>query len=269
MARYFDIHSHIASNDFDSGREEIIDVMEEEGILTATIGVDYVSSREAARFAEATTGVYASVGCHPVDNTREIFQVERYRELVRDDSKIVAIGECGLDYFRLTGEQPEEKKRQRELFEEQVALAHELSLPLMIHARTREAHEEVIAILKNTPESKVPIRANIHFFTESTSIARQYYDLGCTTSFTGVITFTTDYDEVARYAPADRICVETDAPYATPVPHRGKRNDPTYIPLIVERLAAIRSVDTADLRELLLQNSLRLFQLSAAEKQVN
>jgi TatD DNase family protein len=155
-----------------------------------------------------------------------------------------------------------ERKRQYTLFESQIALAIEVGKPLMIH--TRSAHEEMLAILRSwKQEHGDKLRGNIHFFTAGYATAKQYFDLGFTISFPGVITFSSDYDDAVSMSPLERIMAETDSPYAAPVPHRGRRNTPAYIDEIYRRIATLRNQDSEVVRRQLTENAIREFKLVA------
>ena len=170
------------------------------------------------------------------------------------------IGECGLDYLRIKGDQDQDKKRQRDIFEAQLELAVEANKPLMIHCR--DAHEHMLDILKSKKRDHgEKLRGNIHFFTGSSDIAKRYFDLQFTVSFTGVITFAHEYDEVVRYAPDTMILSETDCPFVAPVPYRGKRCEPVFVREVVHRIAAIRDTDPEIMAETLVKNTFRLFKI--------
>jgi TatD DNase family protein len=155
----------------------------------------------------------------------------------------------------------EEKARQRALFEAQITIALWVNKPLMIHGRpskgSMDAYEDILAILKNHPG----IRGNVHFFVGNPAIAKQFLDLGFTMSFTGVLTFTHDYDEVVRYIPSDSLMSETDAPYVAPAPHRGKRNEPFFVRETIAAIARIRGGGLDQTAEMLRINASRSFHL--------
>jgi TatD DNase family protein len=185
--------------------------------------------------------------------------------------RVVAIGECGLDYYWpadggwVNGEM-EEKKRQAELFKRQIAIAVAVDKPLMIHGRptkgSMDAYEDILVILKEAKRTHGNrVRGNIHFFVGTLPIAEQFFALDFTISFTGVITFARDYDEVIRSAPIDRIMSETDSPYVAPVPYRGKRNEPMYVQEVVKKIAEIRGEDFEIVRKALVANALRTFKI--------
>ena len=168
-------------------------------------------------------------------------------------TKVVAIGECGLDYFKLSDKSV--KQKQKELFVRQIELALAVKKPLMLHIR--DSYTDVLDILKAYPE----IRTHAHFFAGDWSIAKKFIDRGDTISFTGVITFTSQYNEVIEKAPLDCLLAETDCPFVAPVPFRGQRNDPTTVSLIVEKIATIRKDNQEIIRQAMLKNAIRVFNL--------
>ena len=257
MPDFFDIHSHINFSDFDRDREDVIERSLGGGVWMINIGSDFLSSRKALEIAERyDKGVYASVGLHPNDNKDEIFQMENYSQLAKNN-KVVAIGECGLDLKN----QKSNLKNQKDIFEEQIKLAIKLDKPLMIHCR--EAHEEVIKIL-NTYYliHNTKLRGNIHFFSGDWEIAQKYFNLGFTISFTGVITFTRQYDEIIKKAPLEKIMIETDAPFVAPIPHRGERNEPLYVKKIAKKIAEIRKESYEKVAKVTTDNALKFFNIN-------
>jgi len=257
MQNYFDIHSHLQFRDFNKDRNDVIVRMGEKKVGTIVVGTDLVSSKEAIDLAEKNKNIFATIGLHPNDNKKEIFNLDEYRKLAQE-KKVVAIGECGLDYFRNSSS--EEKDRQEKIFESHIDLAVSENLPLMIHVR--DAHDDVIKILES---KKVlcgdKLRGNIHFFSGSVEEAKKYFDLNFTISFTGVITFTNDYDDVIKNSPIEMIMAETDSPFVAPDPFRGKRNEPTFVTEVVKKIAEIKGEDFETVRTILLENTNRVFKL--------
>ena len=184
------------------------------------------------------------------------------RDLVKDE-KVIAIGECGLEYFRIEDE--EVKKRQRELFIKHIELALEVGKPLMIHCRasqgSTDAYDDVLEILVSRChlDSIAQLKFCLHFFTGDWSTAQKILELGGYLSFPGVVTFTSQYDEVVKNAPLDRIMAETDAPFATPVPHRGKQNEPAYVQFVAERIAELRPEPREEVLTALVENTVRFY----------
>lgn len=211
------------------------------------IGTDYETSKQGIEIAQQHEGVWAAVGLHPNDNLNEQFEPQQYEELLRMP-KVVAMGEVGLDYYRTT--EARDQKLQKERFEEQLDLAVRMNMPIVLHSRdagkgsTGVVHPDMISILKNNLPSKLGVA---HSFTGTLDEARMYLDLGFYLGFNGIITFPPAggqalgmYDEMIRFAPLDRILLETDAPFLAPEPYRGQRNEPAYIIEVAKKLAEIK-----------------------------
>lgn len=249
---------------FDADREELARRMEEESFGGIVVGVDYDSSVQAVALAETHPHLWAAVGLHPNYTQEQEFDIEAFTELAKHP-KVVAIGECGLDNYR--PEHPEEtKEKQREVFRAHVELACALDKPLMIHARptqgTMDAYQELIHTLREYKEEQGDtLRGDIHFFVGGVEEARALVALGFTVSYTAVLTFTHDYDEVVREVPLTSLLSETDAPYVAPKDRRGTRNDPFAVRDVVRAMAQIRGEDEEMVREAVLENARRLFRL--------
>ncbi len=262
--KFFDIHAHVNFPDFDKDRDEVIKRALDAGVWMINVGTDYESSKKAVEIAEKyQEGVYASVGLHPNDANLAVSppsggETAKLRELARHP-KVVAIGECGLDFKS----QKSNLKSQIELFKKQIELAVEMDKPLMIHCR--EAHDDLINIL-TIYYSLLSTRhnGNIHFFSGTWEQAQKYFNLGFTISFAGVITFQTTYDvgritDIVSQAPLDKIMIETDAPFVAPVPYRGKRNEPLYVRKIAKKMAEIRGLSYEETAKITTGNALRFF----------
>lgn len=248
--KLFDIHSHLNFSDFNKDREEIIEKMKKSDVWTVCIGTDRKTSQECVGLAEKHENIFASVGLHPTD-VNDDYDDDYYRNLAQHP-KVVAIGECGLDYHR--DRKQETRDKQKEIFKKQIELARELDKPLMIHCR--DSHEDLIEIL----DSK--LRGNIHFFSGDWEIAQKYFALGFTISFAGPITFSNQYNETIKKAPLDKIMVETDAPFAAPVPYRGKRSEPLHVGEIAKKIAEIRGESYEKIAEATTKNALRFFSIN-------
>lgn len=270
--KYVDVHTHTHFAAYDEDRKKVIERALEAGVWMIQVGTQRDTSESAVALANGyPEGVYATVGLHPIHTEKsyhdtketgeggskgftsrgEDFDYAYYKKLA-DDPKVVAIGECGLDYYRL---HEDTKKKQRDIFERQIALSLETGKPLMLHIR--DAYEDALDILR----AHEGVRGNVHFFAGSWEVATQFLDLGFMLSFTGVITFTSDYDEVVRNAPLGRLLSETDAPYVAPAPYRGKRNEPAYVAEVVARIALIRGEDESAVRAALVRNAAVVFDL--------
>lgn len=259
MWKYIDIHSHLNFPDYDADREEVIARMKENEIATITVGTSLETSKSAVELARLHDNIFASIGIHPVDEPDSVFDEAAFEELVKDP-KVVAIGECGLDYGKEGVIDEEAKKIQKALFEKQIRFAVKHDKPIMIHARS--ANADIIAMLQDLKkELGDKLRGNAHFFTGTPEEAQAFFDLDFTVSFTGVITFARNYDETVKMAPLERIMSETDAPYVSPVPFRGKRNEPPYVIEVAKKIAEIKGLDEKTASEALVKNAVAKFRL--------
>jgi TatD DNase family protein len=278
--RYFDAHTHLQFVAFDDDREGAFARSQQAGVGMNLVGTQFDTSKAAVECASTRDEVWATIGLHPIHTSKshhdvnelgeggkdftsrgEVFDFAAYEKLARDP-KTIAIGECGLDYFRLD---EETKKVQAEAFVAQIELANTVNKPLMLHIRSAKhgegensAYNDAIELLK----AHTKVKGDVHFFAGTWDTAKKFLDLGFTLSFTGVVTFAKDYEEVVRNTPLDMLLTETDAPYVTPAPHRGKRNEPMYIPYIVRKIAEIKGLEEEEVRLQLLANAKRVFNLS-------
>lgn len=261
--RYIDAHSHLHGKEFDQDRELVLLRMKEKGVATITVGTDLEESKRALALAEESSLVWAALGQHPVDRPEEVFDEKIYRQLL-SSPRVVAVGECGLDYYRTSPEAREkEKTRQHDLFRRHIELSLSVGKPLMLHCRpskgTMDAYEETLEILAEYKQDG--LLGNVHFFVGTGGIAEQFLKLDFTFSFTGVITFASDYDSTLKSLPRGAILAETDAPYAAPVPFRGTRNEPPLVEKVAERIAMLRGEDLAATCLQLVENTKRVFKL--------
>ena len=263
--KYFDAHCHIQFDAYDTDRDELVSSMQDHEIGGLVVGVDWKSSQKAIALAECHDHLWASVGLHPNSTHVQPFDLAAYTKLAAHP-KVRAIGECGLDNYR-----PEDPRatnaKQREVFEQHVQLAIDTDKPLMIHSRpakgTQDAYRDLIEILTSYKrEYGDQLRGDIHFFVGGIDEARSLIELGFTLSYTAVLTFARDYDDVVRFVPLDRLITETDSPYVAPPPNRGRRNDPTAVTAVVESIASIRGEDLTMVRDQLVTNAMRLFALN-------
>jgi len=262
--KYIDVHTHVNLDAFKEDFREVAEHTHDEGVAYINVGTGKDTSARAVELLG--DGVYATVGLHPVraggqhddDGTPpETFDRTYYEGLAKRDG-VVAIGECGFDYFRV---EKETKAKQEEAFILQIELANDLGKPLMLHIRdvkgNMAAYEDAIAVLK----AHAKVLGNVHFFAGTYEIAKKFWDMGYTTSFTGVITFAHEYDETVKNAPLDMLHAETDAPYVAPVPFRGHRNEPLHVRAVYKRIAELRGEDEEIVRTQLLKNATRLFKV--------
>jgi len=265
---FIDIHAHLQDKQFDADREEVIAELEAQNIWSIQVGTDNKTSGQAVDLAREYDHLFATIGIHPVDKKDETFSEDIFQGLV-NSGRVVAIGECGLDYYYFKNDDNTvEKERQKNLFLAQLKFAVDHNLPLMVHCRPaqgsdEDAHRDMLAILtEKKKEYGDKLRGNIHFFTSTLGIAESYIALGFTISFPGVITFAREYDEVVRNIPLDMIMSETDSPYAPPLPFRGKRNEPVYVEEVVKKIAELRGQELALVKGALMKNAKRIFSLS-------
>ena len=258
----FDTHAHYDSGSFNADREAVLASLPVAGVgLVVDPGCDVPSSRAAVALAERFPHVYAAVGIHPEDCagcTDDDF--DTIRTLCAHE-KVVAIGEIGLDYY--WKENPP-REFQEQVFRRQIELALELDLPVIVH--DREAHGDSLRTVLDYPE----LRGVFHCFSGSPEMAAELLKRGWYLGFDGPITYKNAKraPEVAAVTPLDRMVIETDAPYLTPVPHRGERNDSRYLPFVAEKLAEWKGVTAEEIIDITWRNGLRLFGLEEREKTV-
>ena len=271
---YFDAHTHAQFLGYGSDRDEMLARAKAAGIKMITVGTQYSTSLAGVKLAEEHPGeIWATVGYHPAhanvewhhdkneqeESAPEVFDYTKFKKLAEHPA-VVAIGECGLDYFRIKEDDQETRARQKAVFLEQIKLAHEVGKPLMIHCRA--AFDDLITILKSEDGNlKTGAPGAIHFFTGTPEDARKLLDLGFSFTFGGVITFSRDYNEVIKMIPLDRILSETDAPYVSPAPYRGKRNEPAYVVEVVKKLAELKGISTEEMAGQIFKNVKSIFRL--------
>jgi len=262
---WLDSHCHLTADDFEADRDAVLARAREAGVSTLlAIGAGYGAARleEAADLAGREPGVFATAGVHPHE-AREWDDAVRARlRAALDRPRVVAVGECGLDYWYDNSP----REAQRRAFAEQVSLARERDLPVAIHVRDRgeDAYEDLLAIWN--AEGGGAVQGVLHCYTGSLDIARRALDAGLCVSFSGILTFARAdaLREVARGLPLDRLLVETDAPFLAPEGHRGRRNEPAWVPRVGETLAALHGVDAEAVARRTAATARRLFRLPEA-----
>ncbi len=275
-----DTHAHVNFAAYKDDGEEVIKRALANGVWLVNIGSQWDTSQRAVQYAHKyREGVYASIALHPIhlsdkrikenvdkDESLEFqargeaFDYERYRDLAKDE-KVVAIGETGLDYYHLKEEelqnQPRLKELQKEVFLKHLELAQELGKPIMIHCR--EAYNDLIEMLRNWEIGK--LKGVVHSFVGRWSQAEQFLEMGLFLGFNGIITFARDYDQVVQNTPLERILTETDCPYLAPIPFRGKRNEPSYVKYVAEKIAELKGVSLDEAAKVTTKNAKKLFNL--------
>lgn len=250
----FDVHAHYDDEKFDEDRESLLDSLPQMGVkAVVNASVDLATAEKAIEFSEKYPFMYAAVGIHP-ENLEGL--PENYLRILADlyekNKKVVAIGEIGLDYYWDIPKEPQLK-----VFEDQLKLAMELDAPVVIH--DREAHADTMRILKKYTPKKVLL----HCYSGSKEMLKEVMKLGAFISMGGVVTFKNARVpvEVAEAVPADRLLLETDCPYLSPVPFRGKRNSSEKIAFTAEKIAEIKGMDTQELIDICTENAYSFFNI--------
>jgi TatD DNase family protein len=250
----FDTHAHYDDEKFNEDRDGLLKSLPSKGVVNIiNCGCDLASSLKSIEFSEEYDYFYSAVGVHPSNITGDSYdELQKIRELY-SHPKCVAVGEIGLEYHY----DFVPKDKQLDIFEKQIILANELELPVIVH--DREAHEDTMNLLKRYKPKGV-----VHCFSGSAEMAKEVLKLGMYIGLGGAVTFKNARKplEVAEIVPEDRLLLETDCPYMTPVPHRGKRNDPSFVPIIAQCIADARGEDADALAKNCLENGKMLFGIS-------
>ncbi len=259
-----DTHAHVNFSAFDKDRAETIKRALDRNIFMINIGCDEKSSDMAVKVAkENKKGVWAAVGIHPNDAAKRKVDFRVISNLAKE-KEVVAIGETGLDYFRIkdiSKDIEESKKIQKEYLKTHINLAKEAGKPLILHCR--DAHDDMMQVLEEEfGKSKNKRNGVMHFFTGNATQAQKYIELGFLIAFGGVITFARNYDEAVLNTPLDKIVAETDAPYVTPEPFRGRRNEPAFVEYTARKLAQLKGVSFEELAQKTTANAKKLFRLN-------
>ena len=251
----FDTHAHMNDPAFDQDREELLRTLPEKGVgRMVNIGCSLASSRDCVDMANAYPHIYATVGSHP-DSADEVNDavLEEYRMLCKQNPKVKAIGEIGLDYYY----EDIPREIQKKAFCMQLELARELKLPVVVHER--DAHQDGMDIVRQFKD----VTGVFHCYSGSAEMARQLVNMGWYIGFTGVLTFKNARKaiETAASIPLDRIVIETDCPFMSPEPYRGRRNDPTRVFYVAEKLAQLRGISTEEAIQITWENGNRLYRI--------
>ncbi|MDP3800261.1 MAG: TatD family hydrolase [bacterium] len=274
VPKLIDAHTHVQFVAYKDDRDEVIKRSLDAGVWMVNVGTQLDTSLEAIKLAEKySEGVYATVGLHPVHTDKsfhdqaelgeggveftsrgEVFNYEEYKKLAVHP-KVVAIGECGLDYYHSA----ESRKKQEEAFIKHIELAYEVKKPLMIHCR--KAFEDLINVLRDNRHRLQTVPGIIHFFSGDLKQATMLLDMGFYFTFGGVVTFTRDYDEIIKTVPINRLLLETDAPYVTPAPYRGQRNESVYVMEIAKKIGEIKNIDFEEVSHHTVENARSVFHI--------
>ena len=269
--KLFDAHTHVHFRTYDADRDEVLHRALSAGIGMVNVGTDKKTSAEAVALAEKYDGCWATVGLHPIHTSTSFhdedegadapeaeFDHEYYLSLAKHP-KVVAIGECGFDYFHSP-----DKERQKGAFLAQIRLAYEVKKPLMLHCR--DAYGDLIRVLKENENLLNPIPGITHFFSGTVEEAKELLELGFYFTFGGAITLPkkpggADFEALVKMMPLDRILCETDAPYVAPMKYRGRRNEPLYVEEVIKKLAEFRGVTVGEMERITLENTRKILNL--------
>ena len=253
-----DSHTHPQFPQYDSDRDEMIRRSLDGEIQMICVGTDYEMSAKAVVLANQYEGIWASAGLHPNDNLEEKLDLDLYRKLL-EDPKAIAIGEVGLDFYRTTGEENLAFQKQRLV--KFLELAGETGKPLIMHCR--EAYTEILEMLDGAAAlfGADKIKGVIHSFTSTWETAQKFLERGFYLGFNGIITFTEQYNETVKNIPLKKLLLETDAPYLSPVPHRGQRNESSYLNFIAKKITELRNISAEEVAKVTTENCKKLFNL--------
>ena len=224
------------------------------------VGTDLETSKQGVELAQKHEGMWATAGLHPNDAIYDLgFKIYEFEELLKEP-KVIGVGEVGLDYYRT----PEEKdqKKQKEVFEQFIDLAQKIKKPIVLHFRdspkgsSGRVHKDALGILPKD------IAGVSHSFTGNLNEAKGYINRGMYLGFNGIITFARQYDEVVKYVPLENILLETDAPYLTPEPYRGQRNEPLYVKEVAKKVAELKNISVEEVVEQTTKNVIKLFNIN-------
>lgn len=254
----FDSHCHPQFPQYEKDREEIIKRAIEGRVSMICVGTDLEMSKKGIHLAKKKDNMWATAGIHP--NDLDSFNgTKDYEELLKQD-KVVAIGEVGLDYYRTS--EPEKQKKQKKVFEQFIDLAKKTNMPIILHFRdspkgsSGKVHKDALEMLPNDFSNGVS-----HSFTGNLEEAKEYVNRGMYIGLNGIITFARQYDDVVKYVPLENILLETDAPYLTPEPYRGQRNEPLYVKEVAKKVAELKNTSVDEVIEKTTQNVIKLFKI--------
>lgn len=274
----FDTHAHVNFSAYKEDSDEVIRRAQAKGVDLILVGSQYSTSERAVQMSEKYDNVYAAIALHPihleekevfheVDDQEKVefvsraeeFEYDKYLQLSKSSKKVVAIGETGLDYYHLHGEDKDEQiTKQKQILVKHIELANELNLPMIIHCR--DAYDDLIQVLKS---NRIKNGGVIHCFIGSAEQSVELINLGFYLGFNGVITFNKadKYHEVIKQTSLEKIVTETDCPYLTPVPHRGKRNEPAFVEYVIDKIAKLKDLPVQQVEKQTDENAKKLFKI--------
>lgn len=280
--RFIDTHCHVHFRGYGNDTDEVVQRSLAAGVGMITVGTQSTTSKKGLELAEKYDGVWATIGLHPnhlhaqefvddneldpllhsVHTRAEQFDPEYYRELARHP-KVVAIGEFGLDYYRVPPniDLAKLKADQADAVRAQLSFASEVGKPVVIHCR--DAHDDQAKLIaEEIDRGGLARRGVIHCFTGTVEEAARYRELGFLVSITGIVTFGKNVAEAVKEIPLEQIMIETDAPYLTPAPYRGKRNEPQYVEYVAQKIAELKGISIDEVAKITTENAVRLFGLA-------
>lgn len=253
---FIDTHAHLDFDSFDEDRDAVIQRAIENKISTIiTIGTSLSTSQKAVKYAESYASIYAAVGIHPSDcaeaSESDYLAIEKLSHV----DKVIAVGEIGLDYYRMYTD----KETQTSAFKKQIALARKVKLPVIIH--NRDSQDDVIKMIVS--EKATDVSGVLHSFSGTNEQLNEALKTNFYISYTGGVTFkNSTTNELVKNTPIERLLLETDSPFITPVPYRGKRNEPSYLLHIAKKIAELKNVSLEELAEITSENARHLFNLN-------
>jgi TatD DNase family protein len=253
---YIDTHTHIYFDKYDKDRKQIINNMEKDELdFIVSVGIDMKSSEQSIQLSNDNKRIFATIGFHPSEaDLVNANSMDKFKKMSRNDN-VVAIGEIGLDYYR----NYKPKDIQKKALRQQLELAEELNLPVVIH--NRDSHHDIHEELKNFNGR---VRGIMHSFSGNYDFAKKILNLGYYISITGVITFRNapELRDIVKKIPLDRLLTETDCPFLTPEPYRGKRNQPAYVRYITQKISEVKGISVTDTAKQLLENTNDIFNIN-------
>lgn len=251
-----DAHTHVQFEQYDDDRDEVIKRSLNKGIGMINAGADLESSKKSIDLAYRYPGLWATVGIHPTE-VKDFDSFDEIEKLASDE-KVVGIGECGLDFYR--EEDRNNLEIQKELFLKHLELSRKVKKPLVIHCR--QAFKETLEILKTHKNLLLENAGIFHFFTGGKEEAEKALEFGFSFTFNGLITYNRQFDEIIKFIPLEKILLETDAPFVSPLNHRKERNEPSFVDEVLIALSEIKKLDLEKTKNILLKNTIDLFQLT-------
>ncbi|RJQ33710.1 TatD family deoxyribonuclease [Candidatus Parcubacteria bacterium] len=268
-----DSHCHLNFKAYKDDLSEVIGRCHQAGMKVINVGAAFDTSQKALEIAHDNDGMYAALGLHPIHVYDEEFEIKKYQDLINNNqSQVVAMGETGFDFWHLqesldkgAGSIEEIKQKQEKVFRAHIQLAQDNDLALVIHGRNHKddpslnAYDHIYRVLKDSGAK----RAVIHCYGGNISQAKEFVKLGFYLGFTGIVTFdkTGILEEIVKWIPTDKMLIETDAPYLSPEPHRGKRNEPVYVRHVAEKIAMIKGMSVDEVIAITGDNANELFNL--------